>query len=457
MIAPADSQSPSLPFEPYRIKMVESIPITSPEQRRKALEEAHFNLFKVPSDLVTIDLLTDSGTAAMSDAQWSAMMRGDEAYAGSRSFKRFEAAIRALTGFDHVMPTHQGRAAEHILFSLLVNAGDTIPNNCHFDTTRANLETLGAIAVDCVGDCAYIPDRDCAFKGNVDLGRLERAIDGAAHVPFAMVTVTNNTGGGQPVSMRNLRAVSKFLKSRGIPLFLDACRFAENAWFIREREEPGRPVRDIVAEMFSLADGCLMSAKKDGLVNIGGFFACRDAGLAGRFKQRMVLTEGFPDYGGLAGRDLDAIAVGIHEAVEESFLEHRIGQVRYLADRLHGMDIPTVRPAGGHAVFIDAAAFLPHIPAPEFPGQALACALYLEGGIRTCEIGSLMFPRKGEAPKLELVRLAIPSRVYTRSHLDYVAECADRVFQRRDDMQGLRLTNNPPFLRHFTAELAAAH
>ena len=455
MIAPADSRSPSLPFEPYRIKMVERIPITSPEQRHGALVEAHFNLFKVPSDLVTIDLLTDSGTAAMSDAQWSAMMRADEAYAGSRSFKRFEAAIRSLTGFEHVMPTHQGRAAERLLFGLLAKPGDVIPNNCHFDTTRANLESLGAIAVDCVGDCAYRPNRKCDFKGNVDLHRLESAIDGA-EVPFALVTVTNNTGGGQPVSLRNLRSVSRYLKTRGIPLFLDACRFAENAWFIRDREEPGRSVRDIAAEMFSLADGCLMSAKKDGLVNIGGFFACRDAGLAGRFKERMVVTEGFPDYGGLAGRDLDAIAVGVREAVEESFLEHRIGQVRYLADRLQASGVPIVHPPGGHAVFIDAAAFLPQIPAEEFPGQALACALYLEGGIRSCEIGSLMFPRTGESPKLELVRLAIPSRVYTVSHLDYVAACAARVFHRRDDLQGLRLTNNPPCLRHFTAELAAA-
>jgi tyrosine phenol-lyase len=454
MIASNDSLPFQPPFEPYRIKMVERIPITRPEERLRVLEEARFNLFKVPSEFVTIDLLTDSGTAAMSDAQWSAMLRGDEAYAGSRSFKRFETAIRTLTGFEHVMPTHQGRAAEHILFGLLAKPGDVVPNNCHFDTTRANLESLGAIAVDCVGDCAYLPGRDCAFKGNVDLGRLERAIEGA-EVPFALVTVTNNTGGGQPVSLRNLRSVSRFLKARGIPLFLDACRFAENAWFIREREEPGRSVRDLAAEMFALADGCLMSAKKDGLANIGGFFACRDAGLAGRFKQKMVLTEGFPDYGGLAGRDLEAIAVGIHEAVEESFLEHRIGQVRYLAGRLQEYGIPIVHPPGGHAVFIDAAAFLPHIPPEEFPGQALACALYVEGGIRSCEIGSLMFPRQAGHPKLELVRLAIPSRVYTVSHLDYVAECAACVFHRRDDLQGFRLTNDPPCLRHFTAELAA--
>jgi tryptophanase len=441
-------------FEPYRIKMVERIPITRPEDRRRALEKARFNLFKVPSELVTIDLLTDSGTAAMSDAQWSALMRGDEAYAGSRSFKRFERAVREVTGFDHVMPTHQGRAAEHLLFGLLASAGDTIPNNCHFDTTRANLEALGAIAVDCVGECAYDPARLCDFKGNVDLGRLERAIDNA-RVPFALLTVTNNSGGGQPVSLRNLRAVSRILKGRGIPLFLDACRFAENAWFIREREEPGRPVRDIAAEMFSLADGCLMSAKKDALVNIGGFFACRDGALAARFKQRMVLTEGFPDYGGLAGRDLEAIAVGLQEVLEESFLEHRIGQVRYLADRLSERGVPVLRPPGGHAVFIDAGEFLPHIPAEEFPGQALACALYLEGGIRSCEIGSLMFSRKGESPRLELVRLAIPSRVYTVSHLDHVAACAVAVYHRRDDVQGLRLTNDPPYLRHFTAELAA--
>ena len=453
MISPLEPPAPRLPFEPYRIKMVEAIRPTSREERARALEEARFNLFKVPSELVAIDLLTDSGTAAMSDAQWSALMRGDEAYAGSRSFKRFEGAVRALTGFNHVMPTHQGRAAEHILFGLLAEGGDVVPSNCHFDTTRANLENFGARPVDCVGDCAYVPERDCPFKGNIDLVRLQRVLD-AGRVPFAMITVTNNTGGGQPVSLRNLRAVSGMLRSRRIPFFLDACRFAENAWFIREREFPGRPVRDIVAEMFSLADGCIMSAKKDALANIGGFFACNNADLAERFRQRMVLTEGFPDYGGLAGRDLDAIAVGLHEAVEESFLEHRVGQVRYLAERLQDLGIPIVRPPGGHAVFIDAKNFLPGIPASEFPGQALACALYLEGGIRSCEIGSLMFSRKGESPRLELVRLAIPSRVYTTSHLDFVAECAARVFNRRNELGGLRLTNDPPFLRHFTAELA---
>ena len=452
MIAPAQPAVPSPSFEPYRIKMVERIPVTTAGERSRALREARYNLFKVPSELVTIDLLTDSGTAAMSDAQWSAMLRADEAYAGSRSFKRFEAAVQALSGFEHVMPTHQGRAAEHILFGLLAKSGDTIPSNCHFDTTRANLEALRARPVDCVGDCAYRPPWNCAFKGNVDLRRLERALEGN-RVPFALVTVTNNSGGGQPVSLANLRAVSALLRERRIPFFLDACRFAENAWFIREREEEGRPVREIVAEMFALADGCLMSAKKDGLANIGGFFACRDGALAERFRQRMVLTEGFPDYGGLAGRDLDAIAVGLHEAVEESFLEHRIGQVRRLSERLEAVGIPIVRPPGGHAVFIDAAGFAPQIPPEEFPGQALACALYLEGGIRSCEIGSLMFPREGEAPKLELVRLAIPSRVYTASHLDYVADCAGRVFHDRDALHGFRLTNAPPFLRHFTAEL----
>jgi tyrosine phenol-lyase len=453
MIAPASPPTWHVPFEPYRIKMVERIPVTRPDERARALEAASYNLFKVPSELVTIDLLTDSGTAAMSDAQWAAMMGADEAYAGSRSFKRFESAIRSLTGFDHVIPTHQGRAAEHLVFGLLAKPGDIVPNNCHFDTTRANLEAVGAKAVDCVGDCAFRPERECAFKGNVDPRRLERAL-AAGNVPFALVTVTNNSGGGQPVSLANLRDVSRILRSRGIPFFLDACRFAENAWFIREREEPGRSVREIAAEMFSLADGCLMSAKKDGLANIGGFFACRDANLAERLRQRMVLAEGFPDYGGLAGRDLDAIAVGLHEAVEESFLEHRVGQVRYLAERLDRLGVPIVRPPGGHAVFVDAATFLPHIPEEQFPGQALACALYLEGGIRTCEIGSLMFPRRGESPKLELVRLAIPSRVYTLSHLDYVAECADRVFTRRNRLHGLRLLNDPPILRHFTAELS---
>ena len=453
MISPLVPPAPRLPFEPYRIKMVEPIRLTTRDERSVALEEARFNLFKVPSELVTIDLLTDSGTAAMSDAQWSAMMRGDEAYAGSRSFKRFERAVRDLTGFEHVMPTHQGRAAEHLLFGLLAGSGGAVPNNCHFDTTRANLEDLGLEAVDCVGECAYETDRPCPFKGNVDLEKFLRVLDRGS-VPFGLVTVTNNTGGGQPVSLGNLRAVSKLLKSRGIPFFLDACRFAENAWFIREREHPDRSIRDIVAEMFSLADGCTMSAKKDGLANIGGFFACNDAALAERFRQRMVLTEGFPDYGGLAGRDLEAIAVGIHEAVEDSFLEHRIGQVRHLAGRLHERGIPILRPAGGHAVYIDARRFLPRVPASEFPGQALACALYLEGGIRSCEIGSLMLSRKGGAPRLELVRLAIPSRVYTAAHLDFVAECVSRVYDRREELGGFRLTNDPPVLRHFTAELA---
>jgi tyrosine phenol-lyase len=452
MISTFSSQEPLPSFEPYRIKMVEPIRPTTREERARALVDAHFNLFKVPSDLVAIDLLTDSGTAAMSDAQWAAMMTGDEAYAGSRSFRRFEKAVRELTGYSYAMPVHQGRAAEHLVFGLLARAGDVVPSNCHFDTTRANLENLGATATDCVGDCAYEPEKACPFKGNVDLERLERALD-AGRVPFAMVTVTNNTGGGQPVSLQNLRDVSALLRSRRIPFFIDACRFAENAWFIREREYPGRSVRDIAAEMFSLADGCTMSAKKDGLANIGGFFACNDPGLAERFKQRMVLTEGFPDYGGLAGRDLDAIAVGLGEAVDELFLAHRVGQVRHLADRLNEAGIPTVRPAGGHAVFIDAKGFLPGIPVHEFPGQALACALFLEGGIRSCEIGSLMFSREGRPPRMELVRLAIPSRVYTASHLDYVAAVAGRIFRGREELGGFRLTNNPPYLRHFTAEL----
>lgn len=439
------------PMEPFRIKMIEPIVPTTRTRRARALRDAGFNLFRIPSELVQIDLLTDSGTCAMSDAQWGAILAGDESYAGSRSFVRFERAVRDLTGFPHVIPTHQGRGAEHLLFHVLLNKGDVVPNNCHFDTTRANVEARGSRAVDCVGDCAYDTDCTCDFKGNMDLEKLERVLR-RGHVPLVMMTVTNNAGGGQPASLKNLRAVSRIARKHRVPFFLDACRFAENAWFIREREDR-RSIRAVVRDLFSVADGCTMSAKKDGLANIGGFLACRDADLADRLKQILILYEGFPTYGGLAGRDLDAIALGLNEAVEERYLEYRIGQVRYLWNRLVRAGIPVMHPPGGHAVFLDARQFLPHVPPGEFPGQALACALYVEGGIRSCEIGGLMFSGNGSPPKLDLVRLALPRRVYTQSHLDYVAEQIQRLYGRRAGIRGVRIVRDAPRLRHFLAEL----
>ncbi len=449
----SNTPSSAMAVEPFRIKMVERIRTPTREERVQALEAAKFNLFRIPSKQVFIDLLTDSGTAAMSDDQWAALITGDEAYAGSRSFAKFEKTVQDLFGFAHVIPTHQGRAAEHILFSLLLKAGEVVPSNSHFDTTRANLEHLGAVAVDCVVDCAYVTEKECAFKGNMDLDKLARVLRDSP-VPFGMVTITNNSGGGQPVSLENIRHIAELLRSRDVPFFIDACRFAENAWFIHERERPDLGIRQIVRETFSGADGCVVSAKKDGIANIGGFFACRDEALAERFKQRLILLEGFPTYGGLAGRDLGAIAVGLEEAVDESYLEYRIGQVRYLANLLDRAGVPIVKPPGGHAVFLDARKFLPHLPSREFPAQALACALYVEGGIRTSEIGSLMFSHNVPAGRLELVRLALPRRVYTASHLDYVARCVIRLHADRDVIRGLRVVREPPFLRHFTAELA---
>ncbi len=437
------------PLEMYRIKMIERVRPTTRDERLRALAAAGYNLFRLPAELVFIDFLTDSGTAAMSDAQWAAMMTGDESYAGSRSFDRFERTVRGLFGFEHVIPTHQGRAAEHILCEVMLKPGDAVTNNSHFDTTRAHVEHAKATAIDCVSDCAYISDRECPFKGSIDLAKLKTALD-CHRVPFGMITVTNNSGGGQPVSLKNLRDVAAMLHDRGTPLFIDACRFAENAWFIHEREEK-RPIRDIVRDMFAVADGCTMSAKKDGLANIGGFFACRDASLAEEYKQLLILYEGFPTYGGLAGRDLEAIAVGLEEAVDEDYLRGRVGQVKWLAERLSAAGVPVVKPAGGHAVFLDARKFLPHIPTEALPAQALACELYVEGGVRACEIGGLMFPGTSA---MDLVRLAIPRRVYTLSHLDYAAETVLRVFRRRASMKGMRIVKEAPVLRHFTAELA---
>ena len=451
-------------IEPFRIKCVEPIRMTTRAEREAALAAAGWNLFNLPAELVLIDLLTDSGTGAMSAEQWAGLMRGDESYAGGRSFARFEEVVRGLTGMPHVLPTHQGRAAERILFSLVGGPGKLVPNNTHFDTTRANVEFTGAEARDFVIPEGRVPALVHPFKGEMDVGALVAAIEahGPANVPLVMLTVTNNSAGGQPVSLANIRAVKAALAPWGIPLFLDAARFAENAWFIKQRE-PGqgdRPVRDIAREMFDLADGCTMSAKKDGLAHIGGFLALRDDALAERARHLLILTEGFPSYGGLAGRDLEAIAQGLHEVLDEDYLRYRTRSVAYLGEAVAAAGVPIMQPPGGHAVYVDAAAMLPHLPPGHYPGQALACALYLEAGIRTVEIGSVMFgkrrPDGGETPAaMELLRLAIPRRVYTQSHVDYLAEALIAVHARRDGIGGLRMTNDPPFLRHFTARFEA--
>ncbi len=453
---------PSAPFvEPFRIKSVEPIRRTTREQRRKLLEAAGFNLFLIESEDVYIDLLTDSGTAAMSTDQWAAMMRGDEAYAGASSFRRFRESVHAITAFRHVIPVHQGRAAERILFTVTCRSGDVVPSNTHFDTTRANCEAAGAEALDLPCPEAREPSCPHPFKGNMDAARLEQTIAsaGSRRIPLVMLTVTNNAGGGQPVSMANIKAVKQVCSRHGIPLYLDACRFAENAYFIKLRE-PGyadRTPREIAGEMFANADGCTMSAKKDGLVNIGGFLCSNDDAVSQRAKDLLILTEGYPTYGGLAGRDLEAIAVGLNEALDEGYLEYRIGSTAYLASRIAGEGVPIVQPPGGHAVYIDARAFLPHVPPTQFPGSALAAELYLEGGIRCFEMGTLIFGRRdpetgAEQPgPLDLVRLALPRRVYTQSHLDYVAEAVLAVWRRRDEVHGLELTYQAERLRHFTA------
>ncbi len=463
-LAAADpDKEPPVDFviEPFRIKMVEPIRLTTREERARLLVEAGLNVFLVRAEDCLIDLLTDSGTSAMSQDQWAAMMCGDESYAGARSFYRFEAAVKGIFGFAHVIPTHQGRAAERILFSTLCRPGHRVPSNTHFDTTRANIEAAGAEAVDLVIPEGRQPRTAHPFKGNMDLGALERflAANGRERVPLVMLTVTNNSGGGQPVSMANIREVSRLARKHGVPFYLDACRFAENAWFIREREAgfAGRPVKEIAREMFSFADGCTMSAKKDAFANIGGFLCTNDADLARREKDLLILTEGYPTYGGLAGRDLDAIAVGLEEVVQEQYLHYRIESTKRLGDRLTEAGIPIVLPPGGHAVYIDAREFLPHIPPSRFPAQALTCALYLEGGVRGVEIGSVMFGKKdpatgAEIPSaMELVRLALPRRVYTMSHLEYVVEVAKAVWRRRESVRGLRITYEAPMLRHFTA------
>ncbi len=441
-------------IEPFRIKVVEPIRMTTREQRERIMRDAGYNLFLIPAEDVLIDLLTDSGTGAMSSLQWSGIMRGDESYAGARSWFVFRDKLRELTGMPHILPTHQGRASERILFELVGGLGKVVPNNNHFDTTRANIEHTGARAVDLVIEEGKSPASRHPFKGNVDLEKLEALIEevGPRRIPVVMVTVTNNSGGGQPVSLENLRGVRRICDKYGLPLFLDACRFAENAYFIKLRE-PGqqdRSVREIAREMFDLADGATISAKKDGLVNIGGVLLLRDDWLAQKADELLILTEGFITYGGLAGRDLEAMAQGFEEVVHEDYLQYRIRSTAYLGEKLLKAGIQIVEPPGGHAIYIDARHFCPHIPPEQFPGQAVVCALYRHAGIRAVEIGSVMFGQSGPPP-MELVRLAIPRRVYTQSHIDYVIEAIEEVFAERERLRGLRIVEEPPALRHFTA------
>jgi len=450
----AESIGTTTVIEPFRIKSVEPIRWTTRAERETLLRAAHHNLFLLHADDVLIDLLTDSGTGAMSTHQWAGIMEGDESYAGSRSFDRFKASVQDITGYTHVIPTHQGRAAERILFSVMCKKGDVVPNNTHFDTTRANVEFVGAEAIDLLYPEARKPEAVLPFKGNMDVEALDALISrvGRERVPLVMLTVTNNSGGGQPVSMENAQAVAAVCKKHGVPLYFDACRFAENAWFIRERE-PGfssKTPKEIAQQMFALGDGCTMSAKKDGMANIGGFLCTNNDILAQQQKDLLILTEGYPTYGGLAGRDLEAIAIGLQEALDEDYLRYRIASTAYLGNHIAEAGVPIVQPPGGHAIYLDAKAFLPHVPQEQFPGVALAAELYLEGGIRSVEIGSLMF---AAAAKMELVRLAIPRRVYTQSHIDYVVEIILKVFARRESIKGLRLTYEAPFLRHFTARL----
>jgi len=444
-------------IEPFKIKTVEPIRWTTRQEREELLRAAHYNLFLLPAEDVLIDLLTDSGTGAMSTRQWAAMMEGDESYAGSRSFEHFRESVQDIFGYKHVIPTHQGRAAERILFGVMCKKGDVVPNNTHFDTTRANVEFVGAEAADLPIAEGGAPACVHPFKGNMDVDALERLIArvGRDRVPLVMMTITNNSGGGQPASLENLRAVSALCRRHGIPLYFDACRFAENAYFIKLREKgyESRTPKEIAREMFRLGDGCTMSAKKDGLANIGGFLCTNDDALAQQEKNLLILTEGYPSYGGLAGRDLEAIAVGVEEVLEEDYLRYRIVSTAYLGNHIAEQGVPIVQPPGGHAVYLDARAFLPRVPPVEFPGVALAAELYLEGGIRSVEIGTLMF---GAAAKMDLVRLAIPRRVYTQSHIDYVVEVILEVWKRRDQIRGLKLTYEAPFLRHFTAHLERA-
>lgn len=448
-------------IEPFRIKSVEPIYVTTREERVNILKAAHFNPFLVKARDVIIDLLTDSGTSAMSSEQWAGIMRGDESYAGSESFFKFESAVQQITGMPFIIPTHQGRASEKILFSILGGKGKYFVSNTLFDTTRANIEFSGAEGVDLLCAEGKLPAVPAPFKGNMDVAALERFIHekGAENIPMVIITVTNNSGGGQPVSMENVRAVRAVCQRHGIRMFIDACRFAENCYFIKLRENgyADKPMMEIARELFSYADGCTMSAKKDAFANIGGFLAMHDSGLAMECRNLLIITEGFPTYGGLAGRDLEAIAIGLEEVLQEDYLQYRVRSIAYIGEKLDAAGIPYMKPTGGHAVYLDAAAFMAHIPAHEYPGQALCASLYTEGGVRGVEIGSVMFGKYDTAGKLipapmELVRLAIPRRVYTQSHIDYVAEVIAEVFERRHNVKGLRITYETPLLRHFTAQ-----
>ncbi len=446
--------------EPYKIKTVESIKLLSFPEREQRLKQANFNLFNLKSEDVFIDLLTDSGTSAMSDSQWSALMLGDEAYAGAKSYYKLEKIVQEIFGYKHVIPVHQGRAGEHLFFTTVLKKGDYVPSNTHFDTTRANISYVGAIPVDLV-----IQTKDCEhpFKGNMDLEKLENLIKkvGKEKIPLATLTITNNSVGGQPVSMQNIKETKQLLSKYKIPLYFDACRFAENAYFIKTREKgyENKSVKEICREMFSYGEGCLMSAKKDGLANMGGFFACNDETLAEKVTHFLVLFEGFRTYGGLAGRDLEAVARGLQEVLDFDYLSFRVNQVKYLGEKLDKLGVPIVKPTGGHAVYVDGGRMLSHIEKEKYPAQALACALYKEGGVRSVEVGGLMLSRKDKEtgkmifPETDLVRLAIPRRVYTNSHMDYVASVFEEVKKKKDKVRGLKLVYEAPWLRHFTAKL----
>ncbi|MBM3128809.1 MAG: tryptophanase [Chloroflexi bacterium] len=448
-------------FEPFKIKTVEAIPLTTRAERAQFIRGAGYNVFHLPSRAITFDFLTDSGTSAMSDRQWAGMMEGDESYAGSRNYYHLREVVQDIFGFEMFVPTHQGRGAEQVLFGVVAGPGKTIPNNTHFDTTRANIEARGSTALDLIISEGLDPTNRHPFKGNMNVAALEELIRrvGVENIPLAMMTITNNAVGGQPVSMANIRATKELLARYHIPFYIDACRYAENCYFIQQREAGYRAksIKEIARELFSYADGFTMSAKKDGLVNIGGLLATRDPGLFEQLQNRLILTEGFVSYGGLARRDLEALARGLEEALGEKYLAYRTGQIAYLAERLLENGVPIVEPPGGHAVFLDAKRFLPHVPQSEFPGQALTIALYLEGGIRACEIGSVMFAHKDAAtgevkyPALDLVRLAIPRRVYTQSHFDYVAQVIANIYRARDQIRGVKIVYEQPRLRHFTA------
>ena len=446
-------------IEPFKIKTVEHIHITTQEEREKALAEAYYNPFALRSDKITIDLLTDSGTTAMSSKQWGALMDGDESYAGSVSYYKFENIVKKITGFKHIIPTHQGRAAEKVLFSVVAKSGETIPNNTHFDTTRGNLEFIGANPVDLPTDIGIRPEIVADFKGNMDIEKLEATIKkyGKENIPIAMITITNNSGGGQPVSMENIRETKKILNKYGIPLYLDCCRFAENAYFIKTREKgyENKSILEICQEIFSYADGATMSAKKDGMSNTGGFIATNSDSIAEQCRTNLIVMEGFITYGGLARRDLEALAIGFEEVLDENYLKYRVNQSKGLADEIMAAGVPIVLPPGAHAIYIDAKRFAPHIEPKHFPGQSLACEIYRIGGIRTTEIGSLMFGKEDKngnhiAPNMELVRLAIPRRVYTKSHMEYIAEAIIEAYNNRNKLRPMKITWQAPYLRHFT-------